>query len=45
MFKILHFFKTTFMFTVYYPIISIFDYTIQKKKKVKIKIYSNILNF
>jgi len=45
MFKILHFFKTTFMFTVYYPIISIFDYTIQKKKKSKIKNHLNFLKF
>lgn len=44
MFKILHFFKTTFMFTVYYPIIFMFD-TIQKKKEVNMKIQSNILNF
>jgi len=43
MFKILHFFKTTFMFTVYYPIILMFD-TIQKKKG-NMKIQSNILNF
>jgi len=47
MFKILHFFKTVFMFTMYHPTVSVFefDYTIQKKKEVNMKIQSNILNF
>lgn len=33
------------MFTTYYPFITLFDFTIEKKKEFKIKIHSNILNY
>ena len=45
MLKMLHFFNTIFMFTVYYPFISIIDFTITKKKEINSKFQSNILNF
>lgn len=45
MFKILNFFKTTFMFTIYYPLTMIIDFTLEKKKECNSKIQSNILNF
>lgn len=41
----LHFLKMLFMFTTYYPFITLFDFTIEKKKEYKIKVHSNILNY
>jgi 1-acyl-sn-glycerol-3-phosphate acyltransferase len=45
MFKILHFLKMLFMFTTYSSFITLFDFTIEKKKEFKIKVHSKILNY
>ena len=45
MFKILHFFRTIFMFTTYYPMTNLADFTIEKKKEGFSKIQSNFLKY
>lgn len=44
MFKLLQFLKQIFLLTTYYPFISLFYYTIQKKKEYSSKIHLKMLN-
>lgn len=43
--QMLHFFKTLFMFTGYYPFITLLYCSVEKKKEYSLKIHSDILNY